>query len=337
MAYTGKTFNERIKEIGFIILLVLLFCLIVYELKYFLSSLLGAFTLYMILRRPHKKLLARGWKNIWAVIVLMVISFLIIFVIGGIITGAVYLKLKNFNPGVIMNNIQLLHNEVIERWGYNIFSEEIIVKGINQIGSFLSVLLSLTGNVVANVIMMIFILIFMLKDSDSLEKAIEKFLPFSKDNINLLKKETNNMVISNAIGVPMIMLGQSSAAALAYWFTGAGDPVIWGLLTGFFGLVPVVGTAAIWLPLSVNLLIGHDIWQGIALILWGSLVVASIDNVIRMFFLQKYANVHPLTALLGVIVGVNLFGFWGIIFGPLVISGFLLLVKIFNYEFLAKG
>ncbi|GHT60220.1 AI-2E family transporter [Bacteroidia bacterium] len=337
MAYTGKSFNERIKEIGFIILLVLLFCLIVYELKYFLSSLLGAFTLYMILRKPYKTLIAKGWKNIWAVTVLMVSSFLIIFVVGGIITGAVYLKLKDFNPEIIMNNLQLLHNEINERWGYNIFSEEIIVKGIKRIGSFLPVLLSATGNVVANVVMMIFVLVFMLKDSVPFEKEIENFLPISKDSINLLKKETNNMVISNAIGVPMIMLGQSSVAALAYWFTGAGDPIIWGLLTGFLGLVPIVGTAAIWIPLSANLLIGNHIWQGIVLILWGACVVASIDNVFRMFFLNKYANVHPLTALFGVIAGVNLFGFWGIIFGPLVISGFLLLVKIFNYEFLTNG
>jgi predicted PurR-regulated permease PerM len=336
MAYTGKSFNERVKEIGFIILLVLLFCLIVYELKYFLSSLLGAFTLYIILRNPYKKLIAKGLKNIWAVTVLMVSSFLIIIVVGGIITGAVYLKLKNFNSEIIMNNLHLIHNEIIERWDYNIFSEEIIVKGINRMGSFLPVLLSATGNVVANVCMMIFLLFFMLKDSASFEKGIENLLPISKDSINLLKNETNNMVISNAIGVPMIILGQSSVAALAYWFTGAGDPIIWGLLTGFFGLLPIVGTAAIWMPLSANLLIGNHIWQGVVLMLWGACVVSSIDNIFRMFFLNKYANVHPLTAIFGVIVGINLFGFWGIIFGPLLISGFFLLVKIFNYEFLTN-
>lgn len=144
------------------------------------------------------------------------------------------------------------------------------------------------------------------------------------------------MVISNAIGVPMIMLAQGSVAAFAYWFTGAGDPIIWGLLTSFFGLIPVVGTAAVWIPLSVNLLMGNHIWQGLALIVWGTCVVACIDNVVRIFFLNKYANVHPITALFGVIAGINLFGFWGIIFGPLVISGFLLLVKIFHYEFLTK-
>ena len=143
--------------------------------------------------------------------------------------------------------------------------------------------------------------------------------------------------MSNAIGIPMIMLGQSSVATLAYWFTGERDPIIWGLLTGFAGLIPVVGTAVIWIPLAVNLLIGQNIWQGIVLMVWGIAVISLVDSTVRMFFLKKYADIHPLTAIFGVIVGVNLFGFWGIIFGPLVISGFLLLVKIFHYEFLAKG
>jgi predicted PurR-regulated permease PerM len=290
----------------------------------------------MLLRKSHKKLLAKGLNNAWAVTILITIACVIIFIIGGTLIGSVYLKIKDFSPGTIMSNLQLLHNEINERWGYNIFSEDIIVRGVNQIASFLPGLLSATGNVVANVIMMIFILIFMLKDSDSFEREIETFLPVSKASINLLKKEINNMVVSNAIGVPMIIFGQSAVAALAYWFTGAGDPVIWGLLTGFFGLLPIVGTAAVWIPLSINLLMGHYIWQGIVLILWGILVISSIDNVIRMFFLRKYVNVHPLTAIFGVIIGVNIFGFWGIIFGPLVISGFLLLVKIFHYEFLAK-
>jgi predicted PurR-regulated permease PerM len=266
----------------------------------------------------------------------MAAVILMIVVIGGIIAGAVYFKLRSFNANIIIDNLQLLHNEINERWGYDIFSEEIIVKSINRAGSFLPALLSATGNVAANVVMMICILFFMLKDSILLEGKIENFLPVSKNSISMLKKETSNMVISNAIGIPMIMLGQSSVAALAYWITGAGDPVIWGLLTGIAGLIPVVGTAVVWMPLAANLLIGNHIWQGVTLIILGACLVASIDNVFRMFFLNKYANVHPVVALFGVIAGISLFGFWGVIFGPLLISGFLLLVKIFHCEFLAN-
>lgn len=144
------------------------------------------------------------------------------------------------------------------------------------------------------------------------------------------------MIVSNAIGIPVIMMLQGSLSSLGYWFTDAGDPIIWGILTGFAGLVPAVGTSVIWLPLSLNLLIGGYIWQGIFLLLWGSLVISLVDNGFRMVFLKKYADTHPLIPLFGVILGINLLGFWGIIFGPLLLSGFLLLVKIFHSEFLSK-
>jgi predicted PurR-regulated permease PerM len=334
--YTGKFFNERLKFVGFLLILVSLTGLIVYELRYFSSSVLGAFTLYTLLRKPYKKLLAKGWKRLLAIAFLVASTFLFIFVIGGGVTSVVYVKIKTFHPQVILENIRLFHQAIIQKFGYALFPEDILGTGVHWLGNALPGLLSATGNVIANVILMVFVLIFMLHGSEKFERGLDNFLPVSRDSIRLLKKETSNMIISNAIGVPLIMFGQGSMAALAYWFTDAGDPVIWGMLTGFFGLIPVVGTATVWLPLSLNLLIGGHHWHGLLLLVWSGCVVSFIDNAIRMVFLKKYANIHPLIPLFGVIVGINLFGFWGIIFGPLVLSGFLLLVKIFHREFLVS-
>ena len=332
--YTGRSFNERAKLIGFFSILVIWFCLIVYELYFFSSSVLGAFTLYILLRKPYKYLLARGWKKSFATAFLVALASLSILIIGGGITGIVYAKISQFNPQVILENIRQLNDTVIQEWGHDIFPEDIVEKGVLWLGKVIPGLLSTTGNVIANVILMILILYFMLAESEKFEQGIENFLPLSKGNIALLKKEANSSIISNAIGVPLIMAFQAALSALAYWFTGAGDPIIWGLLTGFAGLIPVVGTVVIWLPLAINLLIGGYMWQGIVLLVWGTFVISLVENVFRMIFLKKYADVHPLIPLFGVILGINLFGFWGIIFGPLVISGFLLLVKIFHNEFL---
>ena len=333
--YTGKFFNERAKAIVFFLILALLGCVIVYELRYFSSSVLGAFTLYMLLRKPHRKLLTKGWHNTLAVLLLVLLTFLVIIIIGGGISMVVYTKIQNFNPQTILNNLKLFHDTTIEKWGHTIAPEGIIVKGAQWLGAVLPGVLSATGNVLANVILMVFVLFFMLQGSEKFEEGIENLLPISKENIRLLKKETNHMVISNAIGIPLIMVCQASLSALAYWFTGAGDPVVWGILTGFAGLIPVIGTVVIWVPLAINLLVAGQIWQGVVLLVFGGCVISLIDNGFRMIFLKKYANVHPLIPLFGVILGINLFGFWGIIFGPLVISGFLLLVKIYHSEFRA--
>jgi predicted PurR-regulated permease PerM len=288
----------------------------------------------MVLRKPYNKLLAKGWKKPLAIICLLLLTFLIIVIIGGGITGVVYSKISQFNPQMILDNIRLINDTIIQKLNYNIIPEDIVEKGVQWLGSFLPGLISATGNVVANVILMIFVLFFMLQGNEKFEQSIVNFIPISKENILLLTKETNNMIISNAVGIPVIMMLQGSLAALAYWFTDAGDPVIWGLLTGFAGLIPVIGTTVIWVPLSLNLLIGGNVLQGIILLVWGTCVLSLIETGIRMIFLKKYANTHPLIPLFGVIFGINLFGFWGIIFGPLVISIFLLLFKIFHCEFI---
>ncbi len=305
------------------------------ELNYFISSLLGAFTLYMLLRSSQKKLESKGWGKTLTTSFLLILTVLIVFVIGGALIGTIYTKLKNFHPQIIIDNINHLHEVILDKTGYNIFSKNVADNAIQSITQMLPNLFSVTGSIITNALMMIFVLFFMLQSSEEMESEIENNLPLSIDSISLLKHETQNMVVSNAIGIPLIIIGQGLVSALGYWILNAGDPFVWGVLTGIFGLVPVIGTAGVWLPLAINLMISGEVWMGVILIIYGILIISSIDNVIRMVFLKKYANVHPLVTIFGIILGMNLFGFWGIIFGPLVISGFMLSIKIYKNEFLA--
>ena len=142
--YTGKFYNERTKAIGFLLVLVSLACLIIYELRYFSSSLLGAFTLYMVLRKPYNKLLAKGWKKPLAIVCLLLLTFLIIVIIGGGITGVVYSKISQFNPQMILDNIRLINDTIINKLNYNIIPEDIVEKGVQWLGSFLPGLISAT-------------------------------------------------------------------------------------------------------------------------------------------------------------------------------------------------
>jgi Predicted permease len=332
--YGGKQFNERLKQVLFILVLAFLLYLIVTNLTYFASSFLGGFTLYMILRKPHQYL-ANKWKNTTvATTFLMFASFI---VLAGIGTGIFYLfygKLRHFHPQGIINGIYNIQDAIQNRFGYDIFSEDVINKALNAMGNILPGIISTTGNVFANLVMMMFVLFFMLQGSTSFVRMMEKAIPLSKDSINLLKQETNSMIIGNAIGIPLIMVCQGVVAAFGYWIFGAGDPLLWGVLTGVFGLLPIIGTGGVWVPLAINLLIGGNIWQGIALLIYGVLAISYVDNFVRMAFMKKMANVHPLITLFGIILGMNIFGFWGIIFGPLIISSFILLFKIYRKEFL---
>ena len=332
--YKGKELNGIIKQVGFVALMLFVFCIIVMELNYFVSSILGAFTLYMLLRTPLRKLEAKGWNTTVTTFFLLTITVLILFVVGVLLAGTIYSKLKDFQPHIIINNVNQIREVVLENTGYNIFSKEVTDKAIQTGSKMLPNIFSVTSSIFANTTMMVFVLFFMLRQSRKMESVIENNLPLSHKSITLLKHETQNMVVSNAIGIPVIMMGHALVASLGYWIFGVGNPFVWGILTGLCGLIPIVGTACIWVPLSVNLIIAGSVWQGVFLLVYGVLIITSIDNVIRMFFMKKYADVHPLITVFGIILGMNLFGFWGIIFGPLALSGFQVLLKIYKNEFL---
>lgn len=133
----------------------------------------------------------------------------------------------------------------------------------------------------------------------------------------------------------MLALIQGIFAAVGYWLFGLQEPVFWGLMTGFFSFLPVVGSTLIWLPAAIYQLSIGMTWQGVAILLYGILVISVVDNVFRFVFQKKFADVHPLITVIGVIVGLQLFGVPGIIFGPLLISYFLIMLRIFREEFLS--
>jgi predicted PurR-regulated permease PerM len=98
----------------------------------------------------------------------------------------------------------------------------------------------------------------------------------------------------------------------------------------------VVGAALAYLPLSIIFFAKDQSWQGVAMLIYGFGIIGTVDNVLRFTLLRKIGNVHPLTTVFGVIIGLKIFGFIGLIFGPLLISLFMLLLKIYSSEFIVK-
>ena len=330
----GTEINRGIKQVGYVIVMLFVFCLIITKLSYFISSILGAFTLFMLLRKPLRKLEARGWNTTLAALFFLIITILIVCVLGSLLAGTIYAKLKELNPQTVIDNVYHINEVIVAKTGYDIMSKDMADKVIQGISQILPNIFSVTGSIVVNIIMMMLVLFFMLQQNRMMKESIENNLPLSHNSIARLKHETQNIVVSNAIGIPVIMTGQALTAILGYWISGAGDPFTWGILSGFCGLIPVIGTGTIWVPLAINLFIAGNIWQGIFLLVYGAVIISNVETVFRMVFMKKYANIHPLITIFGVILGLSLFGFWGIIFGPLMISGFLVLVKIYKYEFL---
>jgi predicted PurR-regulated permease PerM len=134
-------------------------------------------------------------------------------------------------------------------------------------------------------------------------------------------------------GTLFIALIQGLLAGVGFWIFGLPQPALWGTLTIITALVPVVGTALIWLPASIYLFSTGVTGMALGLFLWGAILVGSIDNFLRPKLIERYMKVHPFFILISVLGGLSLFGPLGFLLGPLVLSLILALLEIYP-EFL---
>lgn len=210
-------------------------------------------------------------------------------------------------------------------------------KNIEDLQSYattgLSVILTQSLNFLSTIIMTYFFLYFMLINTGRMEAAIVFYLPFKKDKLMLFGNELVAQTFSNAVGIPLIAIAQGFCGWLSFFIAGVPQSGFWGVIAGFSSIVPVVGTGIVWVPMSIYLFAIGSTWQGAFVAAWGLLVMGTADNVIRFLLAKRMADVHPIVTVLGVIMGLKYFGFAGLIFGPILISFFLLLLKIYYLEY----
>jgi len=332
-------FNNRIRQIILLIIILLIAFLIVKELYGLLPGFLGAITFYIVGRNQYLKLVEKKkWKKGWTAM-MFIIGFLIL------IGLPLYYAIKLLSPQVgvifshseeLMAGVKALSERVSELTGFEVLTDKNIAALQSNITSFIPTFLNSTTNILLNLLVMIFVLYFMLTSGREMEKGIHSFLPLSEKSIDELGKETIHMVKANAIGIPLISIIQGITAMVGYLIFGLKDWAMWGFVTGIFAFFPIVGTMLVWLPLVIYLYSQGLNWQATGLLIYSLVVTGNVDYLARITLMKKIGNVHPLITIFGVVVGLKLFGFMGFIFGPLIFSYLVILVHIYNYEFVEQ-
>lgn len=324
-----------VRQIFVLLLILFLTVLIVMEVIPYLSGILGAVTLYVILKGWMFKLVKRGWKPHLAAAVLMAASFVGILIpvtlIAIMLTSKIGKAVSN-SERVLSALKDQLHN--IESYlGYNLSSSIDTSSITSWVSSNLQNLAGGTFNAFIAIGIMYFMLYYMLINRESMRETMINYIPLGKDNLKIIGEESNQLVKSNALGIPLVAIVQGIIALIGFLIFGVPDPLFWFVITAIGSMIPFIGTAIGILPATILLFSQGSDWQAIALLIYGFVVVGSTDNIIRLYVLERLASVHPLITLFGVIVGVPLFGFIGLIFGPLLISLFLLILKIYKKEY----
>jgi predicted PurR-regulated permease PerM len=331
--------QDKVRQIFFLIILVLLGALLCFELANFLPALLGAITLYVICRRwMYILVFKRKWKKGRAATVLMIVTFLVImcpiYILISMMTSKIAYAIEHSNE--LIASINKLISNIESRYNITITSPE----NIDKLGGFIAQaipnILNATLGTLVTIFFMYFILYFMLVNGKKMENSLYEYVPLKDSNVDRLGREMKNMVYANAIGIPVIAFLQGIVAIIAYFILGVKEPWFWFVVTCISAMLPVIGAAFAFVPIAIIFFANDEVWKGIVMLIYGFGVIGTVDNIFRFTIAKKIGNVHPLITIFGVLLGLKLFGFVGLIFGPLVISLFILLVEIYSSEFIVK-
>ena len=331
-----SSFNNRLRQIVLLAVIFLLAILLMQQLYLFLPGFMGAITLYILTRKWYLQLtLQKKWKPGYTALLIMLGSIFIIAVPVYFAFTLVSPKINSLlnNQQEVIQGIEIFSNKVESLLGIKLFTDANAQNVAAKISAYIPRLLNSTANLLINLIIIFFLLYYLLVNGAALEKYLNKIIPLKTENVDKLAAETVTMIRANAIGIPVICIVQGAMASIGYLIFGVKDWGMWGFVTGIFAFFPLVGTMIIWVPLVIYLYTsGHNL-SATWLMLYSFLITGNVDYITRLGLLKRMGNVHPTITAFGVIVGLKLFGFMGLIFGPLLISYFIILIKIYINEF----
>lgn len=303
----------------------------------FLGGILGAATLYILVRKQMVNLTEKRKLRPGFAASILLVEAILVFLIP--ISLAVWLLINkllnvNFDPNLFLEKGQHVADLIRERTGYNLLDKDNLMSMASVLPKVGQALMGSISSFIVNLVVLVFVLYFMLIGGKRMEKYIYDILPFNTRNKKSVLEEINMIVTSNAIGIPLLAVIQGAVAVIGYIIFAAPDPVLFGFLTCIATIIPIVGTAIVWFPLVVYMALTGDWVNALGLTAYALIVISNVDNLIRFMLQRKLADTHPLITIFGVVIGLSLFGFMGIIFGPLLLSLFLLCVNMFKKEYL---
>lgn len=315
----------------------------------FITAIIAAAILTTLLKRPYHffERSFRGHKVSSALLTCLLAIFVVVtplFIVFSLALNEVnnlYTQVENEGSLQAMLNDSFTRAEQIPGLSFLVnketFSEQKILSDISNFSSNAVSFIQTAYQSITGFVLWIFILFFtlfyFLIDGKKALRYLMNLSPLKDEHDRLLIEKFVSMSRATIKGTLVIGVIQGLLGGLAFAISGVPSPAIWGIIMVFFSIIPMVGTGIIWLPAGIILLLLGDIWQGVFLIAFGSLVISSIDNILRPKLVGKDTQMHPLMIFFATIGGIYFFGLPGFIMGPIVVSLFMALGEIYRIEF----
>jgi predicted PurR-regulated permease PerM len=307
---------------------------LVWVLWPFSSGLVGAPVLYVVLAPVYRWLARRTRPRLAAALVVLLG---VIFVLGpgvsfvGVIAG----EAQDMATGVIRSPLLTRLREL--RIGPYDVGAQIEMLGsrlVSFIGASALGLIGTATRLGIQLTITFFGLYYLLLAPEHAWKQVQPFIPFSRHNAEILRERFRDVTISTLIGTGLTASVQGLLVGLAFWVTGIPNALFWGVVTIVLAILPVVGSGLVWGPGAISLGLEGNYGRAIGLALWGVVVVGNVDNVIRPMVFRRWAQIHPFITIIGAFAGIQYFGLLGLLIGPLAISYFFELIRMYRAEYL---
>jgi predicted PurR-regulated permease PerM len=176
------------------------------------------------------------------------------------------------------------------------------------------------GSFILNSAIMLFTLFFLFREGRAVRRRIAALLPLNSEQVERLFGGIENTIFGTVYGGLIVAAVQGALVAIALWVLGVDSPLFWGVVAAVFALIPLVGTAVVWIPAAIYLVATGSWVKGLVLVAWGALVVGTVDNILRPILIRGRVPMHPLLIFFSVFGGVSVFGFLGLFIGPVILA-----------------
>lgn len=314
-------------------------------LKPFLGVVAWAVVLVIVFYPVHRRLARRIKQPSLRALVSCLLVVLIIVLPLIVLTTVVAQELAKVIPNLPTQVSHLLNSPTSplargagwlqDRFGIEtISSKAFVVEHLKQSSEWLlGSSLNIMGNIVSGIVQAFFVLFtmyYLFKDGDKIVDRLPAALPLGKEQSEAIIVRTKEVVSASVYGVVAIAAIQGFLGGVMFWSLGIPSPLLWAVLMGFVCMIPLAGSFLVWLPLAIYLMATGHWTKAIILIVWGALVISTIDNLLRPKLVGGQTRLHELLVFFAVLGGISVFGLLGIVLGPVVLAITLGLLQTFR-------
>lgn len=297
----------------------------------FASGLLGIAVLYVICAPAHRRLSRTIPPRVSALIVLTIALVLVLLplaVVVGVVVAQAPDTIQALQENAVLERLSSMRIGKVDVGAQMAAAGGTVVAWISEqaIGFFGSAARGTLSLVIA-----FFGLYYLLLYPNAVWHAVRDYLPFSDVNADILRGRFFRVTQATLVGTFLTAVIQGTMVGVAFWAIGLPSAAFWGVITGMVSVLPMLGSALVWVPGMVVLGMGERWGAMIALGVVG-FVAGNVDNLVRLVVFKKVSNIHPMATLIGAFAGLKYFGLLGVLLGPLAIAYFFELLKMYRQE-----